>query len=110
MPALRKIAIAAATATLALTTAGAAGAASPRGGSGTVGDPWVPMRNAHVTCQTAGLYGNYSNGHHSNKIKDLPAGTWLGVRYRTSDGNSADVLWHDGDKWGFMLTSCFAFG
>lgn len=111
MPANRKLALAVATAALALTTAtGTATAATPRSGSGTLHDPWVPMRDAHTTCQSTGLYGNYTNGQHLNKITDLPQGTWIGVRYITSDGRSADVLWHGGGTWGFMLTSCFAFG
>jgi hypothetical protein len=98
----------AAVATSALALTVAAGPASAAG-SGTVNDPWVPMRNAHTTCQSTGLYGNYTNGQHLNKITDLPAGTYIGVRYITSDGRSADVLWHGGGTWGFMLTSCFAF-
>mgnify|MGYP001085449358 CR=1 FL=1 len=79
-------------------------------GSGTVNDPWVPMRNARTTCQSTTLFGNYTPGSgHASPITVLPANTWLGVRYITSDGNSADVLWHDGDKWGFLLRSCFTF-
>lgn len=81
-----------------------------RDGSGTVSDPWVPMRSAHVTCQTATLFGNYSNHHHSDPIATLTVGTWIGVRYVTSDNYSADVLWHYHGQWGFMLRSCFAFG
>ena len=111
MPAFRKFGLAAATAALALTAAaGTATAASPRDGSGTVNDPWVPMRDAHTTCQSTGIYGNYSGGQHRDKIADLPQGTDIGVRYVTSDGRSADVLWHAGGTWGFMLRSCFSFG
>ncbi|MGA8114750.1 MAG: hypothetical protein WCA46_13885 [Actinocatenispora sp.] len=81
-----------------------------RSGSGTVNDPWVPMREAHTTCQSATLFGNYSgSAGHSNPIASLPAGTWIGVRYVTSNNYSADVLWHNHGQWGFMLRSCFAF-
>ena len=77
-------------------------------GSGTVSDPWVPMLQAHITCNTAGIYGNYSGGSHKSWITDLPVGTPIGVRYITSDGRSSDVLWHGGGTWGFVLASCWA--
>jgi hypothetical protein len=80
-----------------------------QGGSGTVGDPWVPMREAHTTCDSATLFGNYSGGVHRDPIVVLPRGTWIGVRYVTGDGRSADVLWHNHSQWGFLLRSCFAF-
>lgn len=103
--------LALATAGLTLTVAAPATAAPATitSGNGTVNSPWVPMLSAHTTCQSTGLYGNYYNGRHLDKITDLPAGTWIGVRYITSDGRSADVLWHNHGTWGFMLTSCFAF-
>ncbi|QQQ74130.1 hypothetical protein IOD16_23245 [Saccharothrix sp. 6-C] len=78
-------------------------------GSGTVNDPWVPMREAHTTCESTTLFGNYYGGVHRDPIVVLPRGTWIGVRYITSDGRSADVLWHNHSQWGFMLRSCFAF-
>lgn len=96
-------------AVLPLTAATAPAAASARGGAGTLTNPWVPPLNAHTTCATTGIYGNYFHGQHLDKITDLPANTYVLVRYITSDGRSADVLWHDGGTWGFILTSCFAF-
>ncbi len=81
-----------------------------RDGSGTVNDPWVPMRSAHTTCQSTTLFGNYSGSRgHTDPIASLPTGTWLGVRYVTSNNYSADVLWHNHGQWGFLLRSCFAF-
>jgi len=74
-------------------------------GSGTVNDPWVPMRNATVVCQSATLFGNYSGGSHSNPIATYGYGAGIGVRYLTSDGRSSMVHpW--GAGWGFMLRSC----
>ncbi|MEU5695288.1 hypothetical protein [Actinosynnema sp. NPDC020468] len=87
---------------------GAPGAASAAG-SGTVSDPWVPMREAHTTCESTTLFGNYGGGVHRDPIVVLPRGTWIGVRYVTSDGRSADVLWHNHSQWGFLLRSCFSF-
>ena len=80
-------------------------------GSGTVSNPWVPPRNAHTTCQTTGIYGNYSIPEHKHldKFADLPHWTYIVVRYITSDGRSADVYWVNGKRWGFVLTSCFVF-
>ncbi|MFI9011057.1 hypothetical protein ACIGNX_27865 [Actinosynnema sp. NPDC053489] len=78
-------------------------------GSGTVNDPWVPMREAHTTCDSTTLFGNYSGGTHQDPIVVLPRGTWIGVRYITGDGRSAMVLWHNHSQWGFLLRSCFAF-
>ncbi|HEY0641055.1 MAG TPA: hypothetical protein VGD67_25770 [Pseudonocardiaceae bacterium] len=77
-------------------------------GSGTVSDPWVPMRSATVVCQSATLWGNYSGGSHSNPIATYYYGAGIGVRYITGDGRSAMVHpW--GDGWGFMLRSCIQF-
>jgi hypothetical protein len=74
-------------------------------GSGTVNDPWVPMRNATVICQSATLWGNYSGGVHRTPIATYYAGAGIGVRYITGDGRSAMVHpW--GAGWGFMLRSC----
>ncbi|MFE2758250.1 hypothetical protein ACFXGA_40255 [Actinosynnema sp. NPDC059335] len=78
-------------------------------GSGTVNDPWVPMREAHTTCESTTLFGNYSGGVHRDPIVVLPRGTWIGVRYITGDGRSAMSLWHNHSQWGFLLRSCFAF-
>ncbi|HEX6342254.1 hypothetical protein [Umezawaea sp.] len=99
----------------ALSTSVAPASAAPgspvtvQAGSGTVSDPWVPMREAHTTCESTTLFGNYSGGVHRDPIVVLPRGTWIGVRYITGDGRSADVLWHNHSQWGFMLRSCFAF-
>jgi hypothetical protein len=74
-------------------------------GSGTVNDPWVPMRNATVVCHSATLFGNYSNGDHRDPIRPYYYGHGVGVRYITNDGYSAMVHpW--GEGWGFMLRSC----
>ena len=106
------VALAASVLSMTAATAPAVAAPAPtlKGGSGTVSDPWVPMLSAHITCATAGLYGNYSGGSHKSWITDLPAGTSIGVRYITSDGRSSDVLWHAGGTWGFVLASCWALG
>ncbi|MEV8377378.1 hypothetical protein AB0P21_31855 [Kribbella sp. NPDC056861] len=84
--------------------------ATTQRGTGTLTDPWVPMLSARITCNTATLFGNYSAGTgHLNPIKELPAGTWMGVRYIVSGGYSANVLWHGGDKWGFMRKDCISY-
>jgi hypothetical protein len=78
-------------------------------GSGTLSDPWVPTRAAHITCSSATLFGNYSPGAgHSDPIDTLPQDAYIGVRYITSNNYSADVFWHGKSKWGFLLRSCFA--
>ena len=83
--------------------------ATVQSGSGTIGDPWVPTRAAHITCATATLFGNYTPGQgHSDPIATLVQGNYIGVRYITSDQNSADVFWHGTSKWGFVLRSCFS--
>ncbi|NUT91045.1 MAG: hypothetical protein HOY78_03355 [Saccharothrix sp.] len=105
MTALPRLLAAGAVATALVASPASAQAA----GSGTLNDPWVPMRSAHTTCESTTLFGNYYNGAHYDPIASLPRGTWIGVRYITGDGRSADVLWHYHDKWGFMLRSCFAF-
>ncbi|MCR6487553.1 hypothetical protein M8542_32475 [Amycolatopsis sp. OK19-0408] len=97
---------------LAGTAAGLAAvpaAATVQSGSGTIGDPWVPTRAAHITCETATLFGNYTAGQgHSDPIATLVRGNYIGVRYITADHNSADVFWHGTSKWGFLLRDCFA--
>lgn len=86
-----------------------AGTTTVQSGSGTIGDPWVPTRAAHITCATATLFGNYTAGQgHSDPIATLVQGNYIGVRYITSDHNSADVFWHGTGKWGFLLRSCFS--
>lgn len=83
--------------------------ATVQSGSGTIGDPWVPTRAAHITCATATLFGNYTAGQgHSDPIATLVRGNYIGVRYVTSDHNSADVFWHGAGKWGFLLRGCFS--
>ena len=78
-------------------------------GSGTVNDPWVPMRGAHTACDSTTLWGNYSGGSgHSDARLVLPRGTYIGVRYLTSDRNSG-MVHPNGLGWGFMLRSCIAF-
>jgi hypothetical protein len=97
---------------LAIAAAGPAVApaeATVQSGSGTIGDPWVPTHSAHITCATATLFGNYTAGQgHSDPIATLVQGNYIGVRYITSDHNSADVFWHGTSKWGFLLRDCFA--
>lgn len=83
--------------------------ATVQSGIGTIGDPWVPTRAAHITCDTATLFGNYTAGQgHSDPIATLVRGNYIGVRYITSDHNSADVFWHGTSKWGFLLRGCFS--
>ncbi|MEW2507312.1 hypothetical protein ACQPXB_16985 [Amycolatopsis sp. CA-161197] len=83
--------------------------ASAQSGSGTLSDPWVPTRPAHITCATATLFGNYTSGQgHSDPIDTLVQGNYIGVRYITADHYSADVFWHGKSKWGFLLRSCFS--
>ncbi|MFG1642156.1 hypothetical protein ACGFMK_17875 [Amycolatopsis sp. NPDC049252] len=90
-------------------TVAPAGAATVQSGSGTIDDPWVPTRAAHITCSTATLFGNYTAGQgHSDPIDTLVQGNYIGVRYITSDHYSADVFWHGASKWGFLLRSCFS--
>jgi hypothetical protein len=97
---------------LAVAAAGLAVApaeATVQSGNGTIGDPWVPTRAAHVTCASVTLFGNYTAGQgHSDPIATLGQGNYIGVRYITSDHNSADVFWHGTSKWGFLLRDCFA--
>ncbi|WP_326836483.1 hypothetical protein VSH64_16485 [Amycolatopsis rhabdoformis] len=82
---------------------------SAQSGSGTISDPWVPTRAAHITCQTATLFGNYTPGQgHADPIDTLVQGNYIGVRYITADHYSADVFWHGKSKWGFLLRSCFS--
>ncbi|WP_328444312.1 MULTISPECIES: hypothetical protein [unclassified Amycolatopsis] len=86
-----------------------AGTLTVQSGSGTISDPWVPTRAAHITCSSATLFGNYTAGQgHSDPIDTLVQGNYIGVRYITSDHNSADVFWHGASKWGFLLRSCFS--
>ncbi|MEV7038900.1 hypothetical protein [Amycolatopsis sp. NPDC051061] len=101
-----------AAALLAVAAAGLTAApaeATVQSGSGTINDPWVPTHAAHITCATATLFGNYTPGQgHSDPIATLVQGNYIGVRYITSDHNSADVFWHGTSKWGFLLRDCFA--
>ncbi|WP_424185082.1 hypothetical protein ACOBQX_24760 [Actinokineospora sp. G85] len=77
-------------------------------GSGTINDPWNPTRAAHITCDTATLFANYSaGGGHRDPIATLHKGNYIGVRYITSNNYSADVFWHGTSKWGFVLRDCF---
>ncbi|WBQ05405.1 hypothetical protein [Kribbella sp. CA-293567] len=79
-------------------------------GTGTLTDPWVPMLSARTTCDSTTLFGNYSSSTgHRDPIVTLPAGTWMGVRYLVRGGYSANVLWHGGDKWGFMRDDCISY-
>ncbi|EWC64071.1 hypothetical protein UO65_0598 [Actinokineospora spheciospongiae] len=104
------VALAAATALggLAATTAQAdtVGALS---GSGTISDPWNPTHAAHITCNSATLFANYSpSAGHRDPIATLSQGNYIGVRYITSNNYSADVFWHGTSQWGFLLRSCFS--
>ncbi|MEV4147974.1 hypothetical protein AB0J40_30200 [Amycolatopsis sp. NPDC049691] len=105
----RRIRAAAALAVAVAALAAAPADATVQSGSGTITDPWVPTRAAHVTCQTATLFGNYTPGQgHSDPIATLVQGNYIGVRYITADHYSADVFWHGTSKWGFLLRDCFA--
>ncbi len=78
------------------------------GGSGTISDPWNPTRAAHISCDSATLFANYSaSGGHRDPIATLYRGNYIGVRYITSNNYSADVFWHGTSRWGFVLRSCF---
>lgn len=105
----RRIRTAAALAVAVAALTAAPADATVQSGSGTITDPWVPTRAAHVTCQTATLFGNYTPGQgHSDPIATLVQGNYIGVRYITADHYSADVFWHGTSKWGFLLRDCFA--
>lgn len=84
----------------------------PMSGSGTVDDPWVPVKNATIVCDSATQYGNYTPGAgHSDPINTLYRGAQIGVRYETSDHNSVMAKYSDAvTKWGFILRSCVQFG
>jgi hypothetical protein len=83
----------------------------PMSGSGTVDDPWVPMKNATIVCDSATQFGNYTPGvGHSDPINTLYRGTAIGVRYETSDHNSVMAYYAAANtKWGFILRSCVQF-
>ncbi|MGK3205842.1 hypothetical protein [Amycolatopsis sp. MEPSY49] len=105
---LKRIRAAALLAIAAAAVTAAPAHATVQSGSGTIGDPWVPTRAAHITCQTATLFGNYTPGQgHSDPIATLVQGNYIGVRYITADHYSADVFWHGTSKWGFLLRDCF---
>ncbi|WP_255952387.1 hypothetical protein [Streptomyces odontomachi] len=59
-----------------------------------------------VTCQSAGMYGNYRGGHHLTHRVDLPVNTPVGWRWTTSDGQSAVVRWDAGDLWAYIPRDC----
>lgn len=59
-----------------------------------------------VTCQDAGLYGNYRGSRHLNRHYNLGYGTPVGWRYTTGDRRSAMVRYDAGNKWGFILRKC----
>lgn len=111
-----------ATAAVGLVTAGPVHASSapratssvvhPMSGSGTVSDPWVPMKNATIVCDSATQFGNYTPGvGHSDPINTLYRGYAIGVRYETSDRNSVMAFYSGATtKWGFVLRSCVQFG
>lgn len=115
-------AVLAATAVAGLATAGTAQASSapraasavvrPMSGSGTVDDPWVPMKNATIVCDSATQFGNYTPGvGHSDPINTLYRGYAIGVRYETPDRNSVMAYYAGANtKWGFVLRSCVQFG
>ncbi|SEF36395.1 hypothetical protein SAMN05421837_110150 [Amycolatopsis pretoriensis] len=106
---LERIRAAAVLAVAAAAVTAAPAHATVQSGSGTINDPWVPTRAAHITCQTATLFGNYTPGQgHSDPIATLVQGNYIGVRYITADHYSADVFWHGSSKWGFLLRDCFA--
>ena len=110
------------TAAAGVATAGAAQAVSaphattsvvhPMSGSGTVDDPWVPMKNATIVCDSATQFGNYTPGvGHSDPINTLYRGYQIGVRYETPDHNSVMAYYANAvTKWGFVLRSCVQFG
>lgn len=112
-------ALLATTAVLGMATAGTAQASStaapavvhPMSGSGTVDDPWVPMKNATIVCDSATQFGNYTPGvGHSDPINTLYRGYAIGVRYETSDHNSVMAYYAGANtKWGFVLRSCVQF-
>jgi hypothetical protein len=89
----------------------AASVVHPMDGSGTVDDPWVPMKTATIVCDTATQFGNYTPGAgHSDPINTLVRGTQIGVRYETSDHNSVMAYYAPANtKWGFVLRSCVQF-
>lgn len=107
------------TAAAGVVTAGAAQAAPsaapsvvrPMSGSGTVSDPWVPMKTARIICQSATQFGNYTPGvGHSDPINTLYYGYDIGVRYETADHNSVMAYYAGANtKWGFVLRSCVQF-
>jgi hypothetical protein len=80
-------------------------------GSGTVDDPWVPVRPATIICQSATQFGNYSPGSgHSTPINTLYYGYQIGVRYETSDHYSVMAKYSDAvTHWGFILRSCIQY-
>jgi len=88
------------------------GTVRPMDGSGTVSDPWVPMKNATIVCDSATQFGNYTPGvGHSDPINTLYRGYAIGVRYETSDRNSVMAYYAGANtKWGFVLRSCVQFG
>ena len=114
-------ALLATTAVLGMATAGTAqaspapaaapAAVHPMAGSGTVDDPWVPMKNATIVCDSATQFGNYTPGvGHSDPINTLYRGYAIGVRYETSDHNSVMAFYAGATtKWGFVLRSCVQF-
>lgn len=92
-------------------SAAASALVHPMDGSGTVTDPWVPMKNATIVCDSATQFGNYTPGSgHSDPINTLYRGYAIGVRYETSDHNSVMAYYAGADtKWGFVLRSCVQF-
>lgn len=108
----------AATAVLAGTLVGAGGGVALADGSGTAADPWVPAKGAHISCQSAGRYQNYTDGSHNltNQVRSddyptLPNGAYISVRYETGDRYAVMAMYHDATtKWAFILRSCVQFG
>jgi len=63
----------------------------------------------HITCNTAGLYANYTNGRMYDKWRDIPYGERVGWRRNTDDGRAAVVLDYAPENiWGFVFRSCLA--
>ena len=62
--------------------------------------------HAIVTCQSAGLYGNYSPGDLRDKRYDVYYGNKIGVRKGAGDSYAAVVLDYGPNTWGFMQRDC----
>ncbi|OLR95142.1 hypothetical protein [Actinokineospora bangkokensis] len=108
LPSALRGTVAALAAAASLVGLSATAGATAQSGSGTINDPWQPTRAAHISCQSATLFANYSPTEgHRDPIATLYQGNYIGVRYITSNGYSADVFWHGTSQWGFLLRSCF---